>query len=182
MTINPTVAKIKQFKCSVSKMWSVIILGPKIFGLRWSVVFRQTPLNALYRRPWWALLALQPHATGLQWARVATSIQISPAQGDTVDVTISTCRVPESASSVWCTVFYCCQVIVTVVGGEHPVVDVGHGIVASVTWVPANPQFIVVCLRQDSEHAVLGVVPVAVVTWLQVEPQLVAVIGCQLTE
>jgi len=26
----------------VSKMWSVIILGPKIFGLWWSVVFRQT--------------------------------------------------------------------------------------------------------------------------------------------
>ena len=26
----------------VSKMWSVVILRPKIFGLWWSVVFRQT--------------------------------------------------------------------------------------------------------------------------------------------
>ena len=99
-----------------------------------------------------------------------------------VDFAPAAILVPESTGHLHRAVTCWMRVVIAVVCAEHHAVLVINCIVAGVTRVPSYMQRVVVCLGQDSERAVLGVVPVAVVPRLQVEPELVAAGQSQLTE
>jgi len=91
-------------------------------------------------------------------------------------------RVPESAAVTHRTVSYWPHVVVAVMRAEHCTVAVAKGIIPGITRVPGHLQLVVVCLGQDYECTVLGIVPFAVVKRLQVELQLEATGQCQVTE
>ena len=132
------------------------------------------------------LLALKPHTRGLQ----------VPASGQTVPDEAPGSRpsvgnghsapeasvVPKSAARNRRAVSWV-RVVITVVRREHHAVVIPSECVGRVSREIRHHNPVVIGLGQDSECAVLGVVPVAgVATWLQVEPELVAAGQSQLTE
>jgi len=124
----------------------------------------------------WKLLALQPHARGLQLATSGQTVPREVVSGSdlwSVYFAVGAVPVPEPSAVTLGTVGRV-QVVLTVVRGEHHAVLDGQCIVAGVTRVPGHVQPVVVRLWPYFKCPVLGVVPVAAATRLQVELQLVA--------
>ena len=109
-------------------------------------------------------------------------VEAQAAADGAVHDTEAAAAVPESAGVEQRAVFYRRLVVVSILGAEHGAVVMAECVVAGVTRELSHLQRVVVCLGQDSERAVLGVVPVVIVTRLQVEPQLIAAVHRQLTE
>ena len=129
------------------------------------------------------LMAQQPHARCLQFVASRQSIpcEVTSAIADGVHFTSCTVLVPESTAVEHCAVVRI-LVVVTVVRGEHLAVVVTERVSASVTRVPGHVKRVVGSFGLHHEHAVLGVVPVAICARLKVKSELVAAAQCQLTE